>query len=79
MAQVTSGLNQPSVITRSKGAKTLLKRIFGIFSLDGNSWFHCEISSDLAVDQVRSTSTEILQFLILSLPPRFISPPDEFF
>ena len=79
MTQVISGLNQPMVVARSKSAKTLLKRIFGIFSLDGNSWFHCEISSHLTVDQVRSTSTEILQFLILSLPPRFISPPDELF
>ena len=80
MALTTSGLNQPTIVTRSKSAKTFLKRIFSIFPLDdGNSWFHCEISSDLTVYQVRSAPTQILQFFILSLPSRFISPPDEFF
>ena len=79
MTQVISGLNQSTAVARSESAETLLKRIFGIFPFDGNSWFHCEISRDLTVYEVRSTSAEILQFLILSLPPRFISPPDEFF
>ena len=77
MAQVAPGLNQTTVVARSKSAKSLLKRIFGIFSLDGNSWFHCEVPRDLTVKQVRSTSTEILQ--LFSLTPGFVSPPDEFF